>query len=239
MSTRSVIARPTATGFAGRYHHFDGYPSGLGAALVELYQQEFDRDLERMLKTLLDDHTGWSSVIGADFSMEPGFREYGTNGTCVCGEKKDDHLCQTHGPQFHADKGLPYPCGINYAFHFGHAFEADEASKRQAAIEANRPHCYCHGDRAEEGWLVTEENAAGSGCEWAYVLKDTPDGAFMLVLSSYTEITGQREKMIGFFGMGDENAEWSPVAIVGLDRDASTIDWAKIENGEPLMEAVG
>lgn len=32
MSTRSAIARPAGDGWEGRYHHFDGYPSGVGAA---------------------------------------------------------------------------------------------------------------------------------------------------------------------------------------------------------------
>lgn len=35
MSTRSAIIHKTATGFAGIYCHFDGYPSGVGAELLE------------------------------------------------------------------------------------------------------------------------------------------------------------------------------------------------------------
>lgn len=40
----------------------------------------------------------------------------------------------------------------------------------EAPSQGLRPECYCHGDRSEEAWQVTEKNAAGSGCEWAYAL---------------------------------------------------------------------
>ena len=33
MSTRSLIARKTEDGFEGTYHHWDGYPTGLGYTL--------------------------------------------------------------------------------------------------------------------------------------------------------------------------------------------------------------
>lgn len=33
MGTRSVIAKPHGDGFMGKYCHWDGYPSGVGAAL--------------------------------------------------------------------------------------------------------------------------------------------------------------------------------------------------------------
>ena len=121
MSTRASIARLTCVSpvkWAGRYHHWDGYPSGLGATLWKLYHGHFKRDLGPMLKVLLDDHpAGWSSLNAADFDQEPGFAE-----------------------------------------------PLDSTNQ-----SADQPQCYCHGDREEEGWLVTDENASGSGCEWAYV----------------------------------------------------------------------
>lgn len=74
MSTRAVIARKTQSGFTGRYHHWDGYPSALGATLFTIYQGHFDRDLPRMLKYLLDDHpAGWSTINDADFALEAGY----------------------------------------------------------------------------------------------------------------------------------------------------------------------
>lgn len=187
MATRGVIARLTNVlppKFAGRYHHWDSYPTELGQTLWQLYRNHFNRDLAAMLRVLLDDHpAGWSQINGADFSRLPGFQEW---------EKERDD-------------------------------SADE--------DAVQPRCYCHGDRSEESWLVTDENAAGSGCEWAYAFATSGDARHdvMLVLSSYRP---QGDKMIGFFGCGDPQAVWATVAVVGL-RDEEP-DWERIESGEPL-----
>jgi hypothetical protein len=70
MSTRSVIARETpGGGFAGRYVHWDGYPSGVGAQLWELYRSRFGRDLDAMLSELIDGHPAGWSVLCADWSL--------------------------------------------------------------------------------------------------------------------------------------------------------------------------
>ena len=89
MSTRGIIARKTEEGWEGRYHHFDSYPTGLGAALYGLYNGHCQKDAEAMLKYLIDDHTGWSSISGADFSMKAGFRRY----------EKDTDLDAPRGPE--------------------------------------------------------------------------------------------------------------------------------------------
>ena len=82
MSTRSVIARPVEGpegSFEGRYHHSDGYPSGVGKCLWELAHTQFAGETHAMLRVLLDDHkAGWSSIFGdfpgpADFSKSAGF----------------------------------------------------------------------------------------------------------------------------------------------------------------------
>ena len=239
MSTRAAIARAVDKGdggihFEGRYHHWDGYPTGLGATLYEAYNGFFQRDLDAMLKYLVDDHpAGWSTINGSDFSLEPGFFDsFDHNGTCVCGLPENEHLCQTSGHEEHVRAHLPYPCGRDYGLHLGHRYEPDEATRQHLAAIARIPRCFCHGGRSENAYLVTEENASGSGCEYVYVLKDTPDGAVMLILSSYTSIgspTGEKDrKMIGFFGMGDENAEWKPIGVVGLDT-TEIPDFQKIE----------
>lgn len=63
MSTRGVIARKTGSGFRGVYHHWDGYPSGLGKYLFELRWRRFKGDTQKMLKFLIDEHpNGWSSI---------------------------------------------------------------------------------------------------------------------------------------------------------------------------------
>ena len=74
MSTRSIIAKETENGWGGRYHHWDGYPAGVGATLYTAYNGHFEKDIEKMLKFLIDDHpAGWSTIVHADFSKEPGF----------------------------------------------------------------------------------------------------------------------------------------------------------------------
>lgn len=76
MSTRAVIARKTARGWSGRYHHCDGYPTGLGAELWRQLRENFKGDLRAMLKILIDEHpAGWDSILGHDLSIQPGFTE--------------------------------------------------------------------------------------------------------------------------------------------------------------------
>lgn len=65
MSTRSVIARAEGDAWAGRYHHHDGYPTGVGARLWEMLHNDFGGNVEAMLHVLVDMHpAGWSSVWG-------------------------------------------------------------------------------------------------------------------------------------------------------------------------------
>ena len=40
MSTRSIIAIQNKTGFKGGYHHWDGYPTGLGEYLFDTFQED-------------------------------------------------------------------------------------------------------------------------------------------------------------------------------------------------------
>ena len=66
LSTRSVIARPTADGYAGMYVHFDGYPDNKVPLLLAAYQHRFAGDLEAMARYLIDDvEHGWDE-LGTD-----------------------------------------------------------------------------------------------------------------------------------------------------------------------------
>lgn len=78
MATRGGIARVTGSGtFKGRYHHWDGYPAGLGKTLWTLYRERYGKDLDKMLAELIDEHpAGWSTINDADWSLPPGFTEY-------------------------------------------------------------------------------------------------------------------------------------------------------------------
>lgn len=75
MSTRSIIARATGEAtFQGVYHHWDGYPTGLGKYLTEILVGPFAGDLPRMLRTLIDEHpAGWSTIVHKDFTLTPGY----------------------------------------------------------------------------------------------------------------------------------------------------------------------
>lgn len=189
MSTRSCIVRKTGEGkFKGRYHHWDGYPTGLGRTLFKLYRGHFKKDLPAMLKYLIDDHpAGWSTINGYDFTQPPGYDGEG-------------------------------------------------------GFTTEGPRCYCHGGRKEEGWLVTEKNASGSGCEYAYMFVDPSQQGnadaprTMSILSSFyaddaKQFAGQ--KMIGMFGSGGKPKDgvyWKVIAVVNLD--GKEPNWEKIESAE-------
>ncbi len=94
MGTRSVIAKPTQTGFSGRYHHWDGYPSGLGATLYDAYQGHFGGDLDAMCHFLLDEHpAGFWTIVGRDLSLPCGYfgRYTGSD------ERTLNPVCYCHG----------------------------------------------------------------------------------------------------------------------------------------------
>lgn len=59
MGTRSIIARPTPDGFAGRYCHWDGYPEGVGKEIWHIVARD---GVEKACKILLDDHYSWSGL---------------------------------------------------------------------------------------------------------------------------------------------------------------------------------
>ena len=96
MSTRGAIARVNGDGFKGVYHHWDSYPSGLGASLMNLYQGHFNRDLEKMLKELIDNHpAGWSTINDADFRLAPRYVEISKKDVTSDGKRGPE--CYCHG----------------------------------------------------------------------------------------------------------------------------------------------
>jgi len=101
MSTRAIIARKTPDGWEGRYHHFDGYPSGLGAALHEIGNEVFGGDIGAMMTTLIDDHpAGWSNIQNVDWTREPGFGDP-KGPECYC------HGQRHEGPDLRTSAGAP------------------------------------------------------------------------------------------------------------------------------------
>ena len=97
MSTRSCIARGTVDSFTGVYHHWDGYPSGLGAEIWKLFHKKYKGNEAKMLKALIDDHpAGWSSLF---------------KGACFC------HGECNEGPNPITEKNAS-ACGGEYAYVF-------------------------------------------------------------------------------------------------------------------------
>ena len=93
MATRGCIGRPISdTGVLGVYHHWDSYPSELGATLWGLYHGFFGGDVDAMTAFLIDEHpAGWSSIIGADFTAPAGFGLTTDGPVCYChGERSEE-----------------------------------------------------------------------------------------------------------------------------------------------------
>lgn len=133
MSTRSCIARIKGDGFAGVYHHWDGYPTVLGTTLYQMAQRFRSHEPESggvagMLRLLIDQHpAGWSTINGADWSQEPGMREEGfDNGKgpeCYChGGRSEEGQLVTHADDM----------GMEWAYVF------DERALTMAVVERVR-----------------------------------------------------------------------------------------------------
>ena len=203
MGTRGFIGRTTEPNESvpGVYHHWDSYPSGLGSTLYAVIRGHFRGDIAAALAYLIDDHpAGWSTINGKDFALTPGFTEHDQEVCDVCERNVWEHY-----RQYYEGKGIPVPADAEPVGEFG-------LYHRPIAREHSQPECYCHGGRNEEAWDLTLDKAAGSGCEYAYII--SPESRTMYVLSSYCD---DGEKMIGMFGMGDEGAEWKQIREVDLD----------------------
>lgn len=209
MSTRGAIARVAGPkSFVGVYHHWDAYPSGLGKGLFELYNGHFERDLPAMMKALVDDHpAGWSTILGADWSLPAGFRDTEMMPCLICDKPSWAHYRQQYkAMKRRVPKGAPEGVLV-----LGHTPERDYDAP-------HGPLCYCHGSRSEEANEITEANASDCGVEYAYAFEE--DGRVMHILSSYCE---DGTKMIGMFGFGDPDAVWKGIGTVDLDGDEP--DW--------------
>lgn len=125
-------------------------------------------------------------------------------------------------------------CGKDFSLQAGYVESITDRTK-EIDKDKQRPLCYCHGDRKEKGWEVTEKNASGSGCEWAYVFNE--ETSEMLILASYCNYSDKMKgvKMVGFFGCGDETAIWKLTKKVKLN--GKEPNWKRIETqGEKRIE---
>jgi hypothetical protein len=153
MSTRAVIARVKGDGWEGRYHHFDGYPTGLGARLYAVVGQ---LGVKRALELLVDEHpVGWSSIHDCDITAQPG---YG-------GDFND----QTHGPRCycHGERHEQAPllitdqsddCGCEWAYVLS-ARGVMTVYERQYSPERWRLVATVRLDEAAPDWAAMETGA--------------------------------------------------------------------------------
>lgn len=104
MGTRSVVAVPLKSGgWKGRYVHWDGYPEGVGRALAQIVQRD---GYETAVKTLTQDHYGWSSLDpNAGAELDPGYTDgrfaaveaYGVAYTTEQGQSSPDEWITPEG----------------------------------------------------------------------------------------------------------------------------------------------
>lgn len=218
MSTRGVIARKSGDGFVGRYHHWDSYPSGLGRTLYQ-WAQRMPRD--RMIHLLIDEHpAGWSTIVGSNLCLVPSYVDV-NNPERRC--QKCGMAIWEHYRQYYGKNGRP-PLPEKFAHVPDDVYLlTDHAPEPETFPTDNRPQCYCHGERHETfDNVVTDQNATGMGCEYAYVFDE--DGHTMTILSSCCE---NGKKTIGMFGLGDSKAVWQEIAKINLDGPEP--DWKKLD----------
>jgi len=133
MSTRSMIVRivkgeqKDRMAFKGVYHHWDGYPSWLGAELYHAIKNDFHGDLSAFLKYAIDDHpAGWSSFIVRcpDTQIKQHDKTVTAFGPddqhCFCHGWRSEEACAVDGTE---DNGMEY----------GYAF--DEASGEMLILD--------------------------------------------------------------------------------------------------------
>ena len=230
MSTRGCIARLTSKpgesiSFSGSYHHWDGHPISLGQTLFKLYKGYFKRDINKMLKYLIDDHkSGWSTINNCDFNLPAGPNPDRNKEICKhCGKPNWMHYAQYYKEEFSLwiEAGRP-ECPIRT--NEGSFLVYDHSPE---AIEVPHGPVCGHGVGSDNN-LLTEQNAAECGVEYVYAF--TPDGKKMVVLSSISE---NGEKMVGMWGRGDPNSEWKVIGELCLNW-AAPKDW----NAVPLIQLV-
>jgi hypothetical protein len=64
MATRAAIAKRREGGWTGVYHHWDGYPTCLGAHLWDLLHNRYAGNMGRLVADVIDAHPGgWSHLM--------------------------------------------------------------------------------------------------------------------------------------------------------------------------------
>lgn len=217
MSTRAIIARwtpATTVTWEGRYHHYDGYPTGLGRQLHQLHHGHFNGDTDAMKRVLIEEHTGWSTINGADWTKP--IRAYNSQDyVCEeCGAHNTAHYRQYY---YDTPKLLPPPAmadAANPVLVLGHQPVDPHV--------VPGPVCYCHDENgrkiasATDDWITSDGDDGGT--EWAYVI----DSLGITVFERNWNTGGH---MTGMFGMGGgDQARWLHRGHVAWQTDDAVFD---------------
>jgi hypothetical protein len=179
-----------------------------------------------MLEYLIDAHPAGWSTINKDWSLPEGDPPDDNYRICAtCGKLNWEHFRQyyteakTPVPSYWERAGrpvIPETPGASDILVLGHKPPIDTS-------ETTGPEPY---PDSEPACVMTEESAAGSGCEYAYVFE--AELHIMHIQSSYCDPQGKHAgvKMIGAFGSGDPKSEWRTIETVDLN-DVEP-DWDKI-----------
>lgn len=193
MATRSIIAKPEGDGWVGVYHHWDGYPTGLGLALLEAQALHFGGDTAAMIRYLIDDEpVGWSTIVGADWSQPKGWHDdHDRNGICAdCGREMWRHYVQYYpeggptDPMVNGSRRAGLLLPPSETLQLGHSFVRPETPKGPQSYSARG-----EGDGTCRHHHSTDDDFAGA--EWVYVL--CPGGIMVF------------EGDVGMFGCGGGN----------------------------------
>lgn len=131
MATRSIIAFAMDSAhpdkWVGRYHHSDGYPSGLGRYLFGAFKNHFQGDIRAAYKLLFEDHpAGFSCLLGCNLSLPAGY-------------VNDRESLYEKGPDGRADWFKPIPHG---AICYCHGDRHEDAAEYTHEDEPDLPYLY-------------------------------------------------------------------------------------------------
>lgn len=154
MSTHGVIAETHGSGWRGRYHHFDGYPEGLGKTLFGLYNKHFKKDLSAMLQVLIHDHpAGWSS-INNNWDLPLNYeRPQGVYESMAAGPE-----CFCHGP--HQEAGTDfYTAEDKGSWEWGYVFDVEK--RTMTILYGDELLTTVNLDGKEPNWKKIQDKAYG------------------------------------------------------------------------------
>ena len=226
MSTRSVIAvAESPMKWEGKYHHWDGYPEGLGKAIMQAYEG----DVNELVRAFLNEEVHhWSTAVGYNMKLPVNHKPEGADVCAECGEVEWRHWKQNY--EKHGEKA---PDVEDYMV-FGHPFR-DPYYSGKLSKDLYGPVAHLKNDEGEE-WICSSENASGSGCEYAYVF--VPNGESyqnkVYILSSFRR---DGSKMIGMFGSGDPDSAWLCIGYIDLEEQTIRVDSGPRNTHKAYLEA--